>query len=62
MSKDFDTVNHNIVLTKLEHYEAKNTNLKWFKKVIFHPENNLLPVTSKKQQWKILVAVYLALF
>ena len=30
LSKAFDTVNHNISLSKLENYGIKNTNLKWF--------------------------------
>ena len=30
LSKAFDTVNHNILITKLELYGIKNNNLKWF--------------------------------
>ena len=31
IKKAFDTVNHNILITKLEHYGIKGTALKWFK-------------------------------
>ena len=31
LSKAFDTVNHDIIITKLKYYGVKNTNIKWFK-------------------------------
>ena len=31
LSKAFDTVNHDILITKLKYYGVKNTNIKWFK-------------------------------
>ena len=30
LRKAFDTVNHNILLTKLEHYRIRDSMLKWF--------------------------------
>ena len=29
--KAFDSVNHNILLSKLEHYSIRGTSLKWFR-------------------------------
>ena len=31
LSKDFDTVDRKILITKLENYRVKVTNLQWFK-------------------------------
>ena len=31
-SKAFDTVNHKSLITKLENYEVKGTNLRWLKR------------------------------
>ena len=41
-SKAFDTGNHKVLITKLEHYGVKGTNLQWLKS---YPENRKQLVT-----------------
>ena len=40
--KSFDTVDHIILLKKIEKYGIGGNTLKWFKSFFYHVENNLL--------------------
>ena len=58
LSKAFDTVNHDIMLTKLEHYGVRGNSLQWFKS-FFRTENNLYNSMGIVLQLKGLCAEFL---
>ena len=41
LSKAFDTVDHQILITKLENYGVKGTNLQWLKAILKIANNSL---------------------
>ena len=39
LSKDFDTIGHNVLLQKLSSYEVKDNELEWFNSYLFNRKN-----------------------
>ena len=48
LSKAFDTVDHSILLGKLNHYGINNTNLKWFESYLSNRKQFLCYSNSKR--------------
>ena len=57
LSKAFDTVNHDILMTKLEHYGIKNKNLLWFRDYLTNRKQCIYYGTNTTLQKRISCGV-----
>jgi len=57
LSKAFDTVNHNILLTKLKNYGIKHSNFKWFKSYVSNRQQYISHNCSKTNNMNITCGV-----
>ena len=58
LSKAFDTVDHNILLNKLEFYGVKNSNLKWFESYL-HKRQQFIGYDQNQTKMNYIPAEYL---
>ena len=66
LQKAFETVNHDILLSKLEHYGIRGTTLIWFQSYVSeryqHVTSNLMKITSGVPQASVLESLLFLLF